>query len=129
MKNLFEILLFTVCLSSTAFAKIYEHTYNNQLSLIEDANESVDIKVDLIRKSKHHVHIITYFWDDSEIPKRLATELNLANERGVEVRIVTRADFYTKIVVNYTKELDFRHMMKNILASSPFIKMVIRPVF
>ena len=89
MKNLFEILLFTVCLSSTAFAKIYEHTYNNQLSLIEDANESVDIKVDLIRKSKHHVHIITYFWDDSEIPKRLATELNLANERGVEVRIIT----------------------------------------
>ena len=89
MKNLFVILLFIVCLSTTAFAKVNDFTWGNQLSLIEDASESVDIKVDLIRKAKHHIHIITYFWDDSEVPKRLAAELNLANERGVEVRIIT----------------------------------------
>ena len=92
MKNLIKLLLFTlftVCLSSTAFAKVYDFTYYNQLSLIEDPHESVDIKIDLIKNAKHHVHIITYFWDNSEVPRRVAEELNKANERGVEVRIVT----------------------------------------
>ena len=109
MKNLFTILLFILCLSSNAFAKVYEHTYNNQLALIEDANESVDMKIDLIKNAKHHVHIITYFWDDSEVPERLAAELNKANERGVEVRIITSylptlgTDFFGrgKALLNY----------------------------
>jgi phosphatidylserine/phosphatidylglycerophosphate/cardiolipin synthase-like enzyme len=78
-----------MCLSSTAFAKVYDYTHNNRLSLLEDANASVDLKVELIRKAKHHVHIVTFFWDDSVVPKRLADELNKANARGVEVRILT----------------------------------------
>lgn len=89
MRTILGMLLLTMCLSSTAFAKVYDYTHNNRLSLLEDANASVDLKVELIRKAKHHVHIVTFFWDDSVVPKRLADELNKANARGVEVRILT----------------------------------------
>lgn len=89
MRNLLWILLLTVCLSPKAFAKVYDYTHNNRLSLIESADESVDLKVELIKKAKHHVHIVTFFWDDSAVPKRIADELNKANDRGVEVRILT----------------------------------------
>lgn len=83
------MLLFTLCLCSNAYSKVYDYTYNNRLSLLEDASASVDLKVELIKKAKHHIHIVTFFWDDSVVPKRLADELNKANARGVEVRILT----------------------------------------
>lgn len=89
MRKLLGMLLLTVCLSSTAYSKVYDFTHNNRLSLLEDANSSVDLKVELIKKAKHHVHIITFFWDDSAVPKRIAEELNKASARGVEVRILT----------------------------------------
>lgn len=89
MRNILGLLLLTLILSSNANALVYEYTHNNHLTLIEDPNASVDLKIELIKKAKHHVHIITFFWDDSAVPKRLADELNKANERGVEVRILT----------------------------------------
>jgi putative cardiolipin synthase len=57
--------------------------------LIEDPRASVDLKVELIRNAKHHINIVTFFWDDSAVPARLAVELNKAHDRGVEVRILT----------------------------------------
>ena len=89
MKNLIVILLFVGCFTTTLHAKVYEYTYNNHLSLLEDPEKSVDLKVELIKNAKHHVHIVSFFWDDSALPKRLADELNKANARGVEVRILT----------------------------------------
>lgn len=89
MKKLFVMLIFSVCISSLSYAKIYDFTQNNRLSLLEDGNAAVDLKIELIKKAKHHIHIVTFFWDDSSVPKRLAEELNKANERGVEVRILT----------------------------------------
>ena len=89
MKNLLTFILYTLCLSSIVDAKVYDFTHNNRLSLMEDPNASVEAKVELIRNAKHHVHIVTFFWDESAIPKRLGEELNKANERGVEVRILT----------------------------------------
>ena len=74
---------------TVAMGKAYEPTYKNRLTLIEDPQASVDYKIQLIRNAKHHIHIITFFWDATEIPKRLAAELNAANRRGVEVRILT----------------------------------------
>ncbi len=89
MRNILGLLLLSLCISSPAFSKVYEFTQNNRLTLIEDPNESVDLKIELIRQAKHHVHIVTFFWDDSAVPKRLADELNIAHARGVEVRILT----------------------------------------
>ena len=78
-----------LCVAAPLQAKVYEYTQNNKLTLLEDPAEAVDYKVELIRKARHHVHIITFFWDDSSVPERLSKELNLANARGVEVRILT----------------------------------------
>lgn len=89
MRNLLGLLLLSLCLSSNAFSKVYDYTHNNRLSLIEDPRASVDLKVELIRNAKHHINIVTFFWDASAVPRRLADELNKANARGVEVRILT----------------------------------------
>lgn len=89
MRNLLGLLLLSLCLSSSAYSKVYDYTHNNRLSLIEDPRASVDLKVELIRSAKHHINIVTFFWDDSAVPARLAVELNKAHDRGVEVRILT----------------------------------------
>ena len=78
-----------MCLSHTAYAKVYDHVEGNKLTLLEDPKVSADYKVELIRKAKHHIHILTFFWDDSSIPQNISKELSLANARGVEVRILS----------------------------------------
>lgn len=75
--------------SSASYGKVYEYTENNRLSLLEDPNTAVDYKIELIKKARHHINILTFFWDESEVPKRMALALNEANARGVEVRILT----------------------------------------
>ena len=79
----------SMSLSTDLQARVYDYTQNNKMTLLEDPALAVDYKIELIRKAKHHVHIITFFWDDSSVPERLSRELNLANARGVEVRILT----------------------------------------
>ena len=72
-----------------AEAFIYPYEQGNRLTLMEDPKDAVETKLEMVRQAKHHIHIITYFWDDSSFPKKLAHELMKANERGVEVRILT----------------------------------------
>ena len=72
-----------------AFAKVYDHVDGNRLTLLEDPRVSADYKIELIKKAKHHIHILTFFWDDSSIPQEISKELSLANARGVEVRILS----------------------------------------
>ena len=83
-------MLIIACSSLSAVnAKVYPMTNNNRLTLMEDPVEAAEIKLEMVRNARHHIHIITYFWDDSTFPKKLAAELVKANERGVEVRILT----------------------------------------
>lgn len=77
------------CLSVSAFAKIYDFTDDNKLTLLQDARDAVKLKLDLVRHAKHHVHIMTYYWDKSGYPAELIQELKNAHERGVDVRIMT----------------------------------------
>lgn len=72
-----------------AEAKVYPQSANNRLTLLENPRSAALTKLDMVRKAKHHIHIITYFWDDSQFPEKLSEELVKANERGVEVRILT----------------------------------------
>ncbi len=88
MKKILALILLTV-FSTSAFAKVYDHVDGNKLRLLEDPAASVDYKIELIQKAKHHINILTFFWDDSSIPDRMAKELSLANARGVEVRILS----------------------------------------
>lgn len=87
-KNLF-ILVFTIAWISTSSATIYPFVTGNRLNLIEDPTSSAELKLELVRKAQHHVHIITFYWDDSDFARQMADELIKAHERGVEVRILT----------------------------------------
>jgi phosphatidylserine/phosphatidylglycerophosphate/cardiolipin synthase-like enzyme len=89
MKNLILKMLVLMALSTSAYAKVYEYTFANRLKLLEDPALAVDYKIELIKKAKHHVHILTFFWDETGVPTRMAKALNEANARGVEVRILT----------------------------------------
>jgi putative cardiolipin synthase len=88
MKKLIGTLILLTGLSSGAFAKVYDYTEGNRLTLLENPSDAVDYKIELIRKAHHHVHILTFFWDETNVPKRFAEALNEANARGVEVRIL-----------------------------------------
>ncbi|MBY0414926.1 MAG: phosphatidylserine/phosphatidylglycerophosphate/cardiolipin synthase family protein [Bdellovibrionales bacterium] len=89
MALLFTCLLGLSALITPVHAKVYEYTDNNKLSLLESPEAAVNYKIELIKKAKHHVHILTFFWDESGVPKRMAEALNEAHARGVEVRILT----------------------------------------
>lgn len=88
-KSILNLVLLLSATVSTAYARVYPYTENNKLTLLEDAKEAVELKLEMVRNARHHINITTYFWDDSTFPKRLAAELVKANERGVEVRILT----------------------------------------
>lgn len=89
MKNFIKTTIVFLGLMSTLSAKVYEYTDGNSLTLLEDPSAAVEHKIDLINKARHHVHILTFFWDETGVPKRMAEALNAANARGVEVRILT----------------------------------------
>ena len=90
MRNILGLLLLSMCIFvSEASAKIYDYTQGNKLTLIENPDESVDHKIELINKARHHIHIMTFFWDNSKVPTRISDALNRAHDRGVEIRILT----------------------------------------
>lgn len=69
-------------------ATTYDYTENNSIELLKDANKAAELKIELIRKAKHHIHIVSYYLDNSNYPTRVFDELKKAHERGVEVRIL-----------------------------------------
>jgi putative cardiolipin synthase len=95
MKTKREMLFLLTFILGTLFsfvnlsAKVYDFTENNDLKLLENAKESAEYKLDLIRNAKHHIHLITFYIDKSEYPKVVIEELKKAHERGVEIRILT----------------------------------------
>ncbi|MGZ3809825.1 MAG: phospholipase D-like domain-containing protein [Bacteriovorax sp.] len=76
-------------LSGPGHAKVYDYTDGNRLTLLQDARDAVAFKMDLVRKAKHHIHIMTYYWDNNGYPLELMQELKKAHDRGVDVRIIT----------------------------------------
>lgn len=86
---LFISLLAGLTLSGASSAKVYDYTEDNQLTLLQNARDAVDLKLDLVRKAKSHIHIMTYYWDKKGYPMELITELKKAHDRGVDVRIMT----------------------------------------
>lgn len=72
-----------------ASAEVYKYTEDNKVTLLQDARASVALKLDLVRNAKHHIHIVTYYWDNHGYPIELMKELNKAHARGVDVRIMT----------------------------------------
>ncbi len=71
------------------YSDVYDFTSNNSIELLKDSKNALEIKLELIKKAKHHIHIMSYFLDNSKYPQRVYEELHKAHQRGVEVRIVT----------------------------------------
>lgn len=70
-------------------AKVYDFTTDNKLTLLHDAHKAVALKLEMVKKARHHVHIVTYYWDNAGYPIELMKELAKAHDRGVDVRILT----------------------------------------
>lgn len=116
---LFSLLSLLCLISLSTKALVYPFTTNNQLELLPDPYASKDLKLELVRKAKHHIHIMTYFWDKSTFPTELANELNLAHERGVEVRIISTffPSFVTDIFQKAKKNLKLKSKNPNTVFS------------
>ncbi len=99
------ILLFAIHLPLEA--KVYDFTEGNEISLLENPRTAAQLKLDLIKKAKHHIHIITFFWDETSFPSEMARELKAAHKRGVEIRILTTgfATFTTDLTGKGRKQL------------------------
>lgn len=121
--NIFNSILFTVFLifatPCVAIAKVYPFVTNNDIKLLHDPYASKDLKLELVNKAKHHIHIMTYFWDKSTFPSELAVALNEAHKRGVEVRIISTLfpSVITDIFQKAKKRLDLKNKNPNV----PFI--------
>jgi putative cardiolipin synthase len=74
---------------TSAQARVYDFTTGNKLTLLQDARTSVELKLEMVKRARHHIHIMTYYWDSKGFPMELITELKKANDRGVDVRIIT----------------------------------------
>lgn len=92
-------------------AKVYEYTEGNQLNIIANSRASVDLKLDMVRHARHHIHIMSYYWDNNGYPLELMKELNLAHARGVDVRIMTT--WLPSLAMDLTGKAD-RELFKNV---------------
>lgn len=89
MKSLIFTIFLLLGITNFALATAYDYSVNNSITLLKDAKESAELKLSMIRNAKHHIHIMTYFLDNSSFPSEVFKELLKANERGVEVRILS----------------------------------------
>lgn len=91
MKAIYKmfVLLMSVIISQTSFGRTFNYTDNNSIELLKDSEKAAEVKLDMIRNAKHHIHIVSYYLDNSKFPTEVFNELKKAHERGVEVRILT----------------------------------------
>ena len=98
--------------SGCLFAKVYDYTDDNKITLLQNVRESIALKLNLVKNAKHHIHIMTYFIDHSNFPMELMKELNKAHERGVDVRFITTyipslaMDFFGKAKKELVRDSD-----------------------
>lgn len=74
--------------SGVARAEVYPIRDHNRLTLLSDPDEGLDEKLAMIRSAQHHIHIMTYYWDDTPVGLEVAFAVREALERGVEVRVL-----------------------------------------
>ncbi len=97
-------LYFSLIWSCSSKAKVYDFTEDNQLTLLEDARAAVDLKIELVKSARHHIHIMTYYWDKSSYPMVLINELRKAHDRGVDVRIIST--YIPSLAVDFWRKAD-----------------------
>ena len=117
-KLLIYFMLFLIA-STNVNAKVYPFVTNNSFKLLHDPYESKDLKLQLVKEAKHHIHIMTYFWDKSEFPTELAHALNDAHQRGVEVRIIST--LFPSVVTDIFQKAKKHLKLKEKNPNTPFV--------
>lgn len=123
----FASIIMTLILTA-GFAKgeIYNFTEGNRLTLLQNAHTATDLKIELVKHAKHHIHIVTYYWDNKGYPIELMKELKKAHERGVDVRLMSTyvpsatLDFFGKA----RRTLDIRASRKESDATLAYLRLV-----
>lgn len=82
------LLLVWLACPQQARADVYPIRDHNRLALLSDPEQGLDEKLAMIRSAKHHIHIMTYYWDDTPVGLEVAAAVREALERGVEVRVL-----------------------------------------
>lgn len=129
MPKLFKIfltgLLIGMPLTIPLNAKVYDFTEDNKLTLLQDARAAVELKLDLVRHAKHHIHIMTYYWDNNGYPLELMKELNNAHARGVDVRIITTyIPNVTMDIFGKSKKILYKNADKKSKAVLSYLKLI-----
>lgn len=83
-----------------SFAAIYPFVEGNRVELLEDARSSAELKIEMVKAAKDHVHIMTFFWDETEFPQQLTQALLEAHDRGVDVRVLTT--YFPSLLTDFT---------------------------
>ena len=91
MKKLMKIFwaLTLVLAAGAVKAEVYDFTEGNRLTLLQDAHKATALKLELVKNAKHHIHIVSYYWDNNGYPIELMQELSKAHARGVDVRLMS----------------------------------------
>jgi putative cardiolipin synthase len=130
MKKLFykyaSIIMTLILTAGFAKGEVYNFTEGNRLTLLQNAHTSTELKIDLVKHAKHHIHIVTYYWDNKGYPIELMNELKKAHARGVDVRLMSTyvpsatLDFFGKA----RRTLDIRHSKKESDATLAYLRLV-----
>lgn len=118
------VIALSIMVAEPIAAKVYDYSYNNKVTLLEDPRVAVSLKMEMVKKARHHVHIMTYYWDNNGYPLELMKELAAAHARGVDVRIMTTyipsktMDFFGK-----AKKILVKGSDKNSDATLAYMKM------
>lgn len=105
---------------------VFDFTEGNRLTLLKDPHQSSELKLDLVRKAKHHIHIVTYYWDNKGFPIELMSELKKAHARGVDVRLMST--YIPSVTMDLTgkarRTLDIRGSKKGSDATLAYLRLV-----
>jgi phosphatidylserine/phosphatidylglycerophosphate/cardiolipin synthase-like enzyme len=72
-----------------AAAEVYPIREGNHVTVLQDPADALRRKIALIKRANHHIHIMTYYWDDSPVGLEVANAVRAALDRGVEVRVLS----------------------------------------
>ncbi len=79
------------CAQKTAFSKLYatsQMTNNNQMLILDHGEQSLLVRINLIRAAQKSIDIQTFIWNNDEAGHWVLAELIKAARRGVKVSII-----------------------------------------
>ena len=130
MKKLIEralaFIMTLILMAGLAKGEVYDFTEGNRLTLLPDPHESKELKLELVKNAKNHIHIVTYYWDNKGYPIELMRELKKAHARGVDVRLMST--YIPSVTMDFlgkaSRTIDIRDSRKTSEATLAYLRLV-----